>query len=324
MEKLVIHADPALLPEALLLLQQGTAEYELILPENRAASVLSQAAPDPRFALAEVAFGQPHPDAIAGASKLRWIHVSSSGITRYDTPKFRAQMMLRGIQVTNSASVYNEACAAQAMAFLLAQARLLPAGLASRAANGTPEWTALREGSRTLRDESILILGYGTIGKRLAEMLVPFGARVSAHRRQARGDEAVPIVAAEELPAALAAADQVVNILPESPETRGFFDAARFAGMKPGAVFHNIGRGATVDQDALFHALTTGPLAAAWLDVTDPEPLPDDHPLRSAANCHITPHTAGGHTGESLTLVRHFLENLARFTLGKPLLDRVM
>jgi phosphoglycerate dehydrogenase-like enzyme len=93
--------------------------------------------------------------------------------------------------------------------------------------------------------------------------------------------------------------------------------------MKPGAVFYNIGRGTTVDQLALAEALEDGRLAAAWLDVTDPEPLPDDHPLWAAPNCHITPHTAGGHTNEGETLVLHFLENFRRFLANEALLDRI-
>lgn len=71
-------------------------------------------------------------------------------------------------------------------------------------------------------------------------------------------------------------------------------------------------------------ALKSGHLAAAWLDVTDPEPLPDDHVLWTCSNCHITPHTAGGHQAESHTLVRHFLENLKRYLAGETLLDRIM
>ena len=125
-------------------------------------------------------------------------------------------------------------------------------------------------------------------------------------------------------PARLAEADHVVNILPDSAETRHFFDAARFSAIKPGAIFYNIGRGTTVNQDALLDALRSGRIGAAWLDVTEPEPLPDDHPLWAEPNCFITPHVAGGHTDETKTLVRHFLKNFERFVRGEPLLDRVM
>jgi len=93
--------------------------------------------------------------------------------------------------------------------------------------------------------------------------------------------------------------------------------------MKNGAVFYNVGRGVTVDQPALLAALRSGRLAAAYLDVTDPEPPPPDDPIWSVPNCWITPHAAGGHQDESERVVAHFLENLRRFEAGDPLLDRV-
>ena len=324
MSRLRIFVDLALPPDALAVLRAGAAGHELIFPEKPVTSVLAKADADPQFGRADVAFGQPDLQAIAQSTQLRWIHVSSSGITRYDTPEFRAQMSARGIAVSNSARVYNEGCAAHTLSFMLAQARQIPAGLASRAPNGSPEWIGLRESCGTLRGETALIFGFGAIGARLAELLAPFGMRVLAYRRQARGDEGVPVITAEDLPKALSEADHVINILPESAATRRFFDAARFSALKSGAIFYNIGRGATVDQDALAEALQAGRPAAAWLDVTEPEPLPADHPLRAARNCFITPHIAGGHRDEAKSLTRHFLENLQRFTRGEALIDRVM
>jgi phosphoglycerate dehydrogenase-like enzyme len=94
--------------------------------------------------------------------------------------------------------------------------------------------------------------------------------------------------------------------------------------MRKGAIFYNIGRGNTVDQAALLTALQGGHLGAALLDVTEPEPLPPDHPLWSLPNCVITPHMAGGHSSEQERLVDHFLENLRRFERGEPLHDRVV
>jgi phosphoglycerate dehydrogenase-like enzyme len=93
-------------------------------------------------------------------------------------------------------------------------------------------------------------------------------------------------------------ADWVIDILPAASDTAGFFDGARFAAMKPGSIFINIGRGATVDQTALLAALR-GHLRAAYLDVTTPEPLPPEHPLWTAPNCILTPHVAGGHEDEN-------------------------
>ena len=325
MHKLRIFVDFAMSADVLKVLRTGTKGNQLVFPEKPAASVLAKVERDPQFATVDVAFGQPDPAAVAEAGQLKWIHVSSSGITRYDTPEFRTLIAQRGIVVSNSASVYNEACAAHALSFMLAQARQLPLALKTRTADGTSAWHAVRGACRTLRGETVLIVGYGAIGKRLAELLRPFHMKVIAYRRKPRGDERVPVITEGQLAHTLAnEADHIVDILPESAETRHFFDTARFTTVKPGAIFYNIGRGTTVDQDALLDALRSGRIAAAWLDVTDPEPLPDDHPLGAEPNCFVTPHVAGGHADEAKTLVRHFLKNLKRFVRGTPLLDRVM
>lgn len=320
-----IHVDFTLPEEAIALLRAGTRAHRLEFADQPTASVLGAATADPAFARAEVAFGQPDPEAVAAAPALKWIQLSTSGYTRYDTPDFRALVARRDIPVCNAALVYAEACAVHAASFILAQARNLPAALRSREPHASPAWRDIRAAGTTLQGCTVLIVGFGTIGHRLADMLRPFGVNVLAYRRKARGDEGVPVVTDAQLAHVLShEVDHIVNILPDSPSTRGFFDRARFAAMKPGAVFHNIGRGTSVDQEALAHALHSGRLAAAWLDVTDPEPLPEGHPLLTAPNCHITPHVAGGHRGESLTLVRHFLANLERFVRGEPLVDRVM
>jgi len=319
-----IFVDFAVTPEVLELLQAGTCGHQLVFPKTPVSSVLARAERDPQFTMVDIAFGQPEPGAIAEAGQLKWIHISTSGITRYDNPQFRALMAERKIPVTNSASVYNEACAVHALSFMLAQARKLPQALRCRTGNGSKAWLEIRGSSGTLRGETVLILGYGAIGKRLAELLRPFDMNMMAYRRKPRGDEGVPVITEEQLAEALAQADHIVNILPDSAATRHFFDAARFAMIKPGAIFYNIGRGTTVNQDALLEALRSGHFAAAWLDVTEPEPLPPEHPLRAEPNCFITPHVAGGHAGETKTLVRHFLKNFDRFVRGEPLLDRVM
>jgi phosphoglycerate dehydrogenase-like enzyme len=325
MSGLRIFVDFAPAPDVLELLREGTHGYHLILARNPATSVLAKPEPDPQFATVDIAFGQPDPVAIAGARRLRFIQVSSSGITRYDNAAFRALMANRQIAVCNSASVYSESCALHALSFILGQARNLPLALRTRTANGTDMWHELRAACVPLEGQTVLIVGYGAIGRRLAELLAAFHMKVIAYRRKPRGDEGIPVITADGLAHALAnEADHVVNILPDSAETRHFFDANRFANMKPGAVFYNIGRGTTVVQEALLATLRAGRLKAAWLDVTEPEPLPDNHPLWAEPNCFITPHIAGGHTNEAGTLVRHFLRNLDRFVSGKPLLDRVM
>lgn len=306
-------------------LREGTAGHRLLFAEAAAGTVLEPGGLDRGFAEADIVLGQPDPVAAAEAECLRWIHVSSSGITRYDTPAFRARMAEKGIPVTNSAHVYNEACADHVLSFMLAQSRRLEEGLGTRDFGSGDAWLRHRSACVPLRGQSVFIVGFGAIGGRLTELLVPFEMKISGYRRSVRGDEPVRMVtegAAGD--AALAEADHVVNLLPDSASTRHYFDGERLGKMKAGATFYNIGRGGTVDQEALLARFAEDREFHAWLDVTDPEPLPEGHGLLREARCRITPHVAGGHRGEQLTLIRHFLENLRRFEAGQAFMDRVM
>jgi phosphoglycerate dehydrogenase-like enzyme len=319
-----IFADLAATDAALQLLRSGTGTHRLVFPNRPAVSCLHQSEPDPLMSAAEIVLGQPDPQALLESTRLKWVQISSSSISRYDYPSFRATVAARGIAVCNSASVYSEACAEHVLAFMLAQSRHLPRGLTTWVTSASPEWNDLRNESVPLYGQTALIVGYGAIARRLTEMLAPFAMQVLGYRRTKRGDETASIVTADQLPGALGVADHVIDILPDSAETREFFDTSRFMEMKPGSVFYNIGRGSTVNQDALLSALTNHHVKAAWLDVTDPEPLPHLHPLVRLPNCFITPHVAGGHRNESETFVRHFLQNLRRFEQGHPLRDRVL
>jgi phosphoglycerate dehydrogenase-like enzyme len=169
-----------------------------------------------------------------------------------------------------------------------------------------------------------LLLGFGAIGRRLAALLAPFGGRVIAYRRMPRGDEGIEVITDAGLSAALAVADHVVNLLPDSAATRNFMNAGRFAQMSSTARFYNIGRGTTVDQAALIAALTAGQISGAYLDVMEPEPLPPEHPLWQAPNCFITCHLGGGTRDQDEKLVQHFLVNLHHFIKGEPLIDQIM
>jgi phosphoglycerate dehydrogenase-like enzyme len=273
---------------------------------------------------ADVAFGQPDAETVMISQRLRWAHITSAGYTPYDREDLKAAVRSRGAAVTNSSHVYDEPCAQHALAMMLADARqLLPSHEAQRTQR---DWNSggLRAESYLLNGQTVLMLGYGAIAQRLAQLLAPFGVRIVAVRRQPRGDEEVEVVGEDGLEGVLAEADHVVNILPANASTNGYMNEQRFAAMKEGARFYNIGRGTTVDQDALLRVLESGALALAYLDVTDPEPLPPQHPLWTAPNCTITPHTAGGHKGEFERLVQHFLGNLRLFEQSKPLHGQVI
>ncbi len=200
----------------------------------------------------------------------------------------------------------------------------MPQALRTTCPSDSDAWRELRANSILLKRQKVLILGFGAIGTLLLPMLQALQMEVVAFRRHPRGSEGIPMVSDNALPEALAQADHVISLLPDSPGTQQFMSHERFAAMKPGAVFYNIGRGKTVDQGALLAFLRSGHLAAAWLDVTDPEPLPPEHPLLAMPNCFISPHTAGGHKDEILHLAQHFLENFQRFLAGASLQDRVM
>ena len=314
------HFDDA--PRSALI--EGVKPHRLIFSTQLSASNLVKAPADPALQEADVAFGQPDPDFALQCPRLRWIHLTTAGYTRYDGAAFRSAFGGRSSILTNSSLVYAEPCAEHALAFIMAQARQLPASLDSQ--RGDRGWPTLprRAASSLLLGQRVVLLGFGAIGHRLAELLAPFNARITALRRRPAGDENVTVVTGDKLDEALATADHVVNILPENPATLRFVNAARLTATKAGAAFYNVGRGTTVDQEALLAALQSGRLAAAYLDVTDPEPLPPEHPLWTTPNCFITPHSAGGHRTEPQRLLQHFLGNLRLFERGEALQDRVI
>ncbi len=167
-------------------------------------------------------------------------------------------------------------------------------------------------------DATVLIVGYGSIGKAIESRLAPFGARFLRVARNAReGVESV-----SQLDQLLPQADIVVLITPLTPQTRHLIDAGRIARMKPGALLVNASRGPVVDTDALLQALEETRIRAA-VDVTDPEPLPPGHPLWKAPNLLITPHIAGASAQYLKRALKLASEQAQRFARGEPLINVV-
>jgi len=181
----------------------------------------------------------------------------------------------------------------------------------------------LRAGSQLLNGQTLLMLGFGAIAQRLVELLRPLQMNLMAVRKKVSETEPIQVHAISEVDKLLPLADHVVNILPANDQTTNLLGARRLASLKRGAIVYNIGRGSTLDQDALRNELVSGRLTAAYLDVTNPEPLPPDHPLWTTPNCFITPHIGGGHSNEKERQVNHFLNNLRRFESGEELINRV-
>lgn len=305
-------------------LEAGVAPHHLLFPDKQEKSILAAGGSDPLLEKADIAFGQPDAMQICRVASLKWIQLTSAGYTRYDRDDVKAALRARGCALTNSSAVFAEPCAQHALAMMLAFSRQLPQCLDEQRGDRSWRQTERRTGSFLLRGQFVVILGFGAIARRLIEMLGPFAMNVSAMRRTPVGHEAITVFSPDRLDDHLVQADHVINILPANAQSEHFFNAARLGRMKRTAFFYNIGRGKTVDQPALLAALNAGQIAGAYLDVMDPEPLPKDHPLWSAPNCFITPHTAGGHAGEEERLVAHFLENLRRFERGEALVDRVV
>jgi phosphoglycerate dehydrogenase-like enzyme len=153
----------------------------------------------------------------------------------------------------------------------------------------------------SLEGATLAIVGYGRIGKEIAQRAKPFGPRIVAVSRtpvsDALIDEFHPL---GELHQVLGTADAVAIAIALTPQTRHLFDARAFAACKRGSLLVNIARGGVIDQAALCEALASGQLGAAGLDVTDPEPLPDGDPLWHAPNILISPHYAGAGSPKSI------------------------
>jgi phosphoglycerate dehydrogenase-like enzyme len=310
--------------EGMGLLAEGLGAHTLVLSGRRSRSVLDSGKRDPALAGADIAFGQPDPADCIESGTLRWVEVSTAGYTRYDTEAFRGAMRARGAAFTNASQVYADACAEHVLAMMLALGRQLLASYAGQLGDRPWPYDERRDASRLLTGRTVVLLGFGAIGRRLAALLAPFGGRIYAVRRQIKSEPGVHVVPEADLTRVLGEADHVVDVLPENDSTRNYVNARRIACFKAGAWFYNVGRGATVDQDALIEGLGSGRIGAAYLDATVPEPLPPGHPLWSAPNCFITPHTGGGRGGVNLALVRHFLANLAAFEGDRPMADRIL
>jgi D-2-hydroxyacid dehydrogenase (NADP+) len=266
---------------------------------------------------AEVLFTHAiNPERLREAGKLRWIQTAGAGVEWLLTPEILAR---QGLTITNASGVHGEQIAEHVFALMLALARRLPLALAQQREQRWDSAPFLRE-VPLLAGATLGILGVGAIGARVAELGAAFRMRVIGLRR---GSEPVPHVermyGPDSLHALLREAHYVVNALPLTAATRGLIGPAELQNMRRDAVLINIGRGGTVQTDALLAALQAGTIAGAGLDVTDPEPLPAEHPLWRSERVIITPHFSGGRPGYLEHVADIFLDNLRRYRAGEAL-----
>ncbi len=226
--------------------------------------------------------------ALACAKQIRWIHFISSG-----TDPLLKWPAAEGVVVTNSADAWAPTVAEHAVAMLISLFRQFPLMNELKA---TQTWAQLdlRPKLRSLEASTVLILGFGAIGQRAAELLRVFNPSLIAVGRASRAHPLVERVAAvDELDALLPQVDAVIAALPLDPTTRNLLDARRLGLLQSHAVVVNVGRGETIDEAALAAALMDGKIAGAGLDVYQTEPLPKDSPLWKAPNLILSPHVAG-------------------------------
>lgn len=271
---------------------------------------------------ADALIGSCSPQIVEAGQQLKWIQLPYAGAERCVTiPAIRE----RDILITNAQRLYGPEIAEHVMAMLLTFSRGLYRYIPEQKEGNWNRGLVPRGEMWELDGKTMLVVGLGGIGTEVAMRADALGMRVTATRRSARsGPDFVDYVGlADELLDLASQADVVVNAAPLTPETTGIFDAAFFAAMKPTAYFINVARGRSVVTADLVSALESGDIAGAGLDVTDPEPLPSQHPLWRFPNVIITPHVAGRSDGgrERLrTLVR---ENLRRYAAGERMLSVV-
>jgi phosphoglycerate dehydrogenase-like enzyme len=251
------------------------------------------------------------------SNPIEWIQLPFAGIEDFGIEDFvAAGAVQEGRTWTCAKGTYGPACAEHAVALTLASARRL----AHHARADTWRETGLGMPERRLDGSTVVLYGTGGIGGAVVPFMAPLGPRFIGVNRSGRPLEgAEKTVAAEDLISVLGEGDFVILSAAVTPETRKAFNEEVFSAMKDSAWLINVGRGALVDTDALVSALKNGEIAGAALDVTDPEPLPDEHPLWSMDNVLLTPHIANT-WDMALPELRALVErNVKHFVRDEPL-----
>jgi phosphoglycerate dehydrogenase-like enzyme len=249
------------------------------------------------------------------AGELRWIQTASDGVDGLLFP----ELVSSGVEVTNARGVFEDAIAEWVIGAMLAFTSRI---LAQRDAQRERAW--LEGTTQRLEGARLVVVGPGPIGRAVGVRAKALGMQVVAVGRSARHDDLFgEIRSVANLHAVVADADFVLDALPLTAATRHLFDAAAFAAMSRATRFLNVGRGPTVDEQALVEALQDGRIAGAALDVFETEPLPASSPLWAMSQVLISPHMCGDFEGWERAVVEVFVDNCGRFARGEPLANPV-
>ena len=276
---------------------------------------------DAQLAAAEVILGFPPVPRLSSATNLKWLQIPWSGADGYaDHPDFPAHVTL-----TNATGAFGRPIAEYAFGAVFTLMRRFHQ---YRDCQKEAKWQ--RQGDEmSPTGKNVLILGAGDIGTNAARLFKMMDCHITGVRRVVREVPAEfdAMITLEQVDDLLPKADIVICCMPHTPLTQGFFTKARFEKMKSTAIFVNVGRGTLVDHEALAEVLNAGKIYGAALDVTFPEPLPEDHPLWKCRNILITPHVSGqtfaGLKDKEDFFFRMCRENLEAYRDGKPLKNLV-
>ena len=293
-------------------LQASVPEYEFIFAQTETVTLA-------QVLEADIIMGNVPVELICQNHHLEWFQSNFAGPDTYLVPGVLPEQCL----VTNATGAYGLAISECMLAMWLSLLKELPT---YRDNQREHRWAPTGHSVGSIAGSRVLCVGMGDIGSNFARRAYALGAEVVGVRRTAHPDTPCPdyctrVVAQSELDAELPQADLVALSLPGTPETLHLFGAERLALCKPGAILLNVGRGTAVDGEALAAAVHSGRLSGAGLDVTDPEPLPPEHPLWAEPNVIITPHVTGGFSLPKTldNIVDIFAHNLKRYAAGQPL-----
>lgn len=260
-------------------------------------------------------------DCAVRLGSLRWVQALSAGMDQVAAAGFAPEVVL-----TSGRSLHDRPVAEHTLALVLAAARRLHrlhrAQIEHRWAGelGGMQPTEETGSFRTLRGARVLVWGFGSIARTLAPHLTALGATVTGVARTARERDGYPIVSVDRVTEELPHTDVLVMIVPASEDTHHIVDGARLALLPAHAWVVNVGRGSTLDTEALLDALRAGRLGGAALDVFEDEPLPSDSPLWDEPDVIVSPHAAGGRPLGAAALIA---ENLRLLLAGAPLRNLV-
>lgn len=295
--------------------QSDRARFEKALPEHRFFYLEDGPISDELFAEAEVIFGNSTAEMLAPCKKLKWLQLGSAGADSYVVKG----LLPEGTMLTNATGAYGDAIGEYMVAVTFALCNHLPL---YRDNQMESQWIRYEPG-RAVEGSTVLCVGMGDIGGAYAKRMKALGCTVYGIRRtkSAAPDYVDGLFQLDMLDELLPKADIVALSLPNSAQTRGLITKERLALMKNDAFLINIGRGTAICTDALVEALRNNTIGGAAMDVTDPEPLPSDHPLWKCKNALITPHISGGFGQMRVydTFISICLENVEHFKAGEEM-----